>query len=227
MGSSDGVEFISDEPLLDSHRKERSAPMTPYFEQNGIQLFCGDSRLVLAELEPDSLDSCVTDPPYELTSGGKGGFMGKHWDGTGIAFDPEFWKQVYRVLKPGAHLLAFGGTRTSHRMVCAIEDAGFEIRDSLQWLYGCLSSDSQILTNEGWKDYVQLVPGELVLGYDIETKKFTWQPVLETRVRAGVLEEGTTDLLRLSTERFTNVGRLARYASLRFPARTNPKRSGA
>lgn len=110
--------------------------MKPYFEQGDVTLYAGDSRLVLAELEPDSLDSCVTDPPYELTSGGKGGFMGKHWDGTGIAFDPEFWKQVYRVLKPGAHLLAFGGTRTSHRMVCAIEDAGFEIRDSLIWMYG-------------------------------------------------------------------------------------------
>jgi len=62
--------------------------------------------------------------------------MGKTWDGGGIAYNAELWREVYRVLKPGAHLLAFGGTRTSHRMVCAIEDAGFEIRDSIAWVYG-------------------------------------------------------------------------------------------
>jgi len=65
-----------------------------------------------------------------------GGFMGKTWDGTGVAFRPETWTAVLRVLKPGAHLLAFGGTRTHHRLMCAIEDAGFEIRDCLMWLSG-------------------------------------------------------------------------------------------
>jgi len=80
---------------------------------------------------PDScIDSCVTDPPYEL------GFMGKSWDNTGIAYSVPMWKEVLRVLKPGGHLLSFGGTRTYHRMACAIEDAGFEIRDQIQWLYG-------------------------------------------------------------------------------------------
>jgi DNA modification methylase len=64
------------------------------------------------------------------------GFMGQSWDGGDIAFRVETWREVYRVLKPGAHLLAFGGTRTFHRMACAIEDAGFEIRDTIQWLYG-------------------------------------------------------------------------------------------
>jgi site-specific DNA-methyltransferase (adenine-specific) len=63
--------------------------------------------------------------------------MGKEWDGGDIAFRPETWRLVYDVLKPGAHLLAFSGTRTYHRMVCAIEDAGFEIRDQFAWLYGC------------------------------------------------------------------------------------------
>jgi site-specific DNA-methyltransferase (adenine-specific) len=103
-------------------------------------------------------DSCCTDPPYHLTSivkrfGGKNaaeakvgatgayarasrGFMGKEWDGGDIAFRPETWQLVYDVLKPGAHIIAFSGTRTYHRMACAIEDAGFEIRDQLQWLYG-------------------------------------------------------------------------------------------
>jgi site-specific DNA-methyltransferase (adenine-specific) len=64
------------------------------------------------------------------------GFMGTKWDGGDIAFNLETWAKVYRVLKPGAHLLAFGGTRTYHRLVCAIDDAGFEIRDCIQWLYG-------------------------------------------------------------------------------------------
>ena len=81
-------------------------------------------------LDDNSVDSIVTDPPYEL------GFMGKKWDSTGIAYNVELWKECLRVLKPGGHLLAFGGTRTYHRMACAIEDAGFEIKDCIQWIYG-------------------------------------------------------------------------------------------
>ncbi len=64
------------------------------------------------------------------------GFMGKEWDGGGIAFDPETWRAILRVLKPGGILLAFGGTRTYHRMACAVEDAGFKVRDCLIWLHG-------------------------------------------------------------------------------------------
>ena len=90
----------------------------------------GDCRQQLATLDDCSVDSIVTDPPYEL------GFMGKKWDASGIAYDPTVWAECLRVLKPGGHLLAFGGTRTYHRMAVAIEDAGFEIRDSLHWLYG-------------------------------------------------------------------------------------------
>lgn len=93
-------------------------------------LLQGDCREVLKTLKANMFDSIVTDPPYEL------GFMGKGWDATGIAYDVNLWRECLRVLKPGGHLLAFGGTRTSHRMVCAIEDAGFEIRDSLMWIYG-------------------------------------------------------------------------------------------
>ena len=94
------------------------------------QVLHGDSLEVLKTLEDNSVDSIVTDPPYEL------GFMGKKWDSTGIAYNVELWKECLRALKPGGHLLAFGGTRTYHRMVCAIEDAGFEIRDCIQWIYG-------------------------------------------------------------------------------------------
>ena len=85
---------------------------------------------VLPTLADNSVDSVVTDPPYEL------GFMGKKWDSSGIAFNPDVWRECLRVLKPGGHLLAFGGSRTWHRIAVAIEDAGFEVRDSIAWLYG-------------------------------------------------------------------------------------------
>lgn len=90
----------------------------------------GNSRDVLRAMADASVDSVVCDPPYEL------GFMGKRWDASGIAYDVGLWAEVLRVLKPGGHLLAFGGTRTYHRMACAIEDAGFEVRDSIHWIYG-------------------------------------------------------------------------------------------
>lgn len=93
------------------------------------QVICGDCLEVMRELPDNSIDAVVTDPPYEL------GFMGKKWDSTGIAYNVELWQECLRVLKPGGHLLSFGGTRTYHRMACAIEDAGFEIRDCIQWLY--------------------------------------------------------------------------------------------
>lgn len=95
-----------------------------------VQLHLGDCLEVLATLPENSVDTCITDPPYEL------GFMGKKWDSSGVAFQPETWQAVFRVLKPGAILLAFGGTRTYHRIACAIEDAGFEIRDTIAWVYG-------------------------------------------------------------------------------------------
>ena len=109
---------------------------------------------MLPSLAAESIDACVTDPPYALTANKKGGsgaaslnenspagrsrigtgFMGKKWDAA--VPGPEVWTAILRVLKPGAHLLAFGGTRTHHRLMCAIEDSGFEIRDTLGWLYG-------------------------------------------------------------------------------------------
>ena len=94
------------------------------------KIYQGDCLEVLKKLKENSVDSIVTDPPYEL------GFMGKSWDNTGIANNIEMWKECLRVLKPGGHLLAFGGTRTYHRMACAIEDAGFEVRDMINWCYG-------------------------------------------------------------------------------------------
>lgn len=90
----------------------------------------GDCIEVMKILPDNSVDAIVTDPPYEL------GFMGKKWDNSGIAYNVEMWKECLRVLKHGGHLLSFGGSRTYHRMACAIEDAGFEIRDQIMWIYG-------------------------------------------------------------------------------------------
>ena len=84
----------------------------------------------LDKLEENSIDCIITDPPYEL------GFMGKNWDSAGISFQKLTWEKCFRVLKPGGYLLAFGGSRTYHRIACAIEDAGFEIRDTIMWIYG-------------------------------------------------------------------------------------------
>ena len=97
-----------------------------------IRLHNYDCLNVLKMMIEDEVfvDSIVTDPPYEL------GFMGRSWDSTGIAFQKETWELCFKVLKPGGHLLAFSGSRTYHRMAVAIEDAGFEIRDQVMWLYG-------------------------------------------------------------------------------------------
>jgi len=94
------------------------------------KVYLGDCLVVMKDFPDNSVDSICCDPPYEL------GFMGKSWDNTGIAYNVEMWKQCLRVLKPGGHLLSFGGTRTYHRMACAIEDAGFEVRDMVSWIYG-------------------------------------------------------------------------------------------
>ena len=94
-------------------------------------IFNGDCLIILDTLDECSMDSVVCDPPYGL------GFMNKGWDAPdNIAFRSDIWVKVLRVLKPGGHLLAFSGTRTYHRMVCAIEDAGFEIRDQIGWAFG-------------------------------------------------------------------------------------------
>lgn len=106
---------------------------------------------LMSEMADCSVDSVVTDPPYEL------GFMGKSWDATGIAYNINVWQQCLRILKPGGHLLAFGGSRTYHRLACAIEDAGFQIRDQIMWVYGSgfpkslnIGKQEGCKTWEGW-----------------------------------------------------------------------------
>lgn len=104
--------------------------MKLYSENDSYKLYNGDMLDMLQVIEPESIDAIVCDPPYEL------GFMNKSWDSTGIAFKKETWENCLKVLKPGGYLLAFGGSRTYHRIACAIEDAGFEIRDCVMYLYG-------------------------------------------------------------------------------------------
>jgi len=109
-----------------------------------VEIIEGDCREVLKEFDASSIDAVVTDPPYGLA------FMGKHWDYD--VPDIGIWQEVLRVLKPGGHLLSFGGSRTYHRMAVAIEDAGFEIRDQIMWIYGSgfPKSSNQDGDWEGW-----------------------------------------------------------------------------
>ncbi len=100
--------------------------ISPYYQDDTVTLYCADCR----SLDLSGITAVVTDPPYEL------GFMGKHWDKQGVSFDAETWRRISGYCLPGAPLLSFGGPRTWHRLVCAIEDAGWEIRDTLMWLYG-------------------------------------------------------------------------------------------
>ena len=93
-------------------------------------LLAGDCLEQMHRIPDDCLDAVVTDPPYEIN------FMGKSWDKAGVAFDTNVWTEVLRVLKPGGHLLCFGATRTFHRIAVAIEDAGFELRDTIMYCYG-------------------------------------------------------------------------------------------
>lgn len=104
--------------------------MKLYSENDSYKIYNGDMLDMLQVIKPESIDAIVCDPPYEL------GFMNKSWDSTGIAFKKETWQNCFEVLKPGGYLLAFGGSRTYHRIACAIEDAGFEIRDCVMYLYG-------------------------------------------------------------------------------------------
>ena len=104
--------------------------MKLYSENKDYKLYQGSMLDMLEIIQPSTIDSIVTDPPYELN------FMGKGWDNAGISFQTDTWKKCFEVLKPGGYLLAFGGSRTFHRIACAIEDAGFEIRDTIMWLYG-------------------------------------------------------------------------------------------
>jgi site-specific DNA-methyltransferase (adenine-specific) len=140
-----------------------------------IRLHEGDCLVVLAGMAEDSVDAVVTDPPYEL------GFMGKSWDASGIAFSADTWRQVLRVMKPGAHLVAFGAPKNYHRLACAIEDAGFEIRDSLMWVFGT-GFPKSLNVGEGRGTALKPAYEPIVLAR---------KPLSEKTVAANVLRWGT------------------------------------
>lgn len=129
----------------------------------------GDCLEELDKLDENSVDVIVTDPPYELN------FMGKGWDNAGVSFSKKTWEKCLRVLKPGGYLLAFGGTRTYHRIACAIEDAGFEIRDCIMWLYGCLSEDTEVLTDKGFKHFHKITKNDKIRVYDTKDDIYKWE----------------------------------------------------
>lgn len=133
---------------------------------SNIDLRLGDNLEILKTMQDNSVDSIVTDPPYGIK------FMGKKWD-----YDipsVELWQEVIRVLKPGGHALVACGTRTQHRMAVNLEDAGFEIRDIVAWVYGCYSADTEVLTNNGWKHYKELSELDKVLQWDKDTNELSW-----------------------------------------------------
>lgn len=173
-------------------------------------LHLGDCIGVMRTMADSSVDAIVTDPPYHLTQNARGshtgepktphararigdrGFMGKTWDGGDIAQRVELWAECLRVLKPGGHLLAFSGTRTQHRMVCAIEDAGFEVRDQIGWLYGSGFPKSRNIA----KHDLDGENAERWAGWGTALKP-AWEPICVARkplvgtVAANVLDFGT------------------------------------
>jgi len=126
----------------------------------------GDCLAMIEAMEDNSVDSIVTDPPYGIS------FMNKKWDHDVPSID--VWKECLRVLKPGGYMLVACGTRTQHRMVAPIEDAGFEIRDVITWLYGCYSADTECLTRRGWVNYKDLTVQDEVLQWESGTGTLSW-----------------------------------------------------
>lgn len=141
--------------------------MTPAYENHGITLYAGHNRNLLSVVPPGAATAIVTDPPYNID------FMGKGWDRRSAAFRPETWATFRTAVRPGGWLLAFGSPRTFHRLWCAVEDGGWDIKDTLCWLHG-----------QGFPKHKSLL-------------KPAWEPILLARnpgtgtVAANVLAHGT------------------------------------
>ena len=154
------------------------------------QLLHGDSREVLKTLATASVDSVVTDPPSGIS------FMSKKWDnpdsyelGEGVEAKGDRAKfvemlrsimaEALRVLKPGGHAFVWALPRTSHWTALALEDAGFDLRDCVYHVFGCLSEDTEMFTEAGWTKYTALKVGQLALCHDIVKDTWTWEPIEE------------------------------------------------
>ena len=230
MSSNDSPRDCCEQPAGEQSGPDGGA-LTSAHEPRYL-LYPGDCREVLGAITTESIDAVVTDPHYELTAARPGGrsaatrgavvrgFMGLAWDATGIAYDPALWRECLRVLKPGAHLLAFGGTRTAHRMVCAIEDGGFEIRDSILWIYGSGFPKSKNLSGErrGWGSALKPAHEPIVLA-----RKLLAERTLEanvTRYETGALN---IDACRVPTSENLSGGDCsAATAGVRHPGWARP-----
>ena len=179
--------------------------MKLYSENENYKLYQGSMLDMLEAIDKESVDSILTDPPYELN------FMGKGWDNAGISFQADTWKKCYEVLKPGGYLLAFGGSRTFHRIAVAIEDAGFEIRDTIMWLYGSgfpksmaldKALEAKLTTGSGNKTGFRKLNGELVdrgdYGYAKMQNEQGNRPADYNKIEEKRLDklEATTDLAK-------------------------------
>lgn len=156
------------------------------------EIIDSDCLKAMLDMPDGSVDAIVTDPPYGLA------FMGANWDHNVPSV--SYWSECLRVAKSGAHLLCFGGTRTFHRLMCAIEDAGWEIRDTIMWVYGCLDEETEILVDGEFVPYNKAKIGSLALGYDIERGTFSWQRIEDTYLydyddTAYAIQSDSTDQL--------------------------------
>lgn len=177
-------------PLSSRPDEIKVSPIVEDVRQIGTcTLYRGDCRQIVALLE--GIAACVTDPPYEL------GFMGKGWDSSGIAADWRTWGAVRIALRPGAHLVAFAGSRTYHRIATAIEDAAFDVRDQIMWIYGSGFPKSRKISDdiervgighnsadawEGWGTALKPAHEPIV---------FARKPLSEATIAANVLRWGT------------------------------------
>ncbi len=197
-----------------------------------------DSMEHLKTLDENIFDSCVTDPPYHLASivkrfkngpqakyGKDGsfqrlstGFMGEEWDGGDIAFQKEFWQQVYRVLKPKSVVLAFAATRNYHRMAVAIEDAGFEIFDMINWIYGTGFPKGKNLLKPGHEPIVMARKGvnkhlnidECRIPYADENDRSGWHTTGSDGTK-GYMGTGTFKIRKISAEEIKERTKDGRY----------------
>jgi len=131
------------------------------------KLIHGDCLEVMKDMEDNTIDTIITDPPYGLK------FMGKKWDYDVPSV--EIWQECLRVLKPGGTALIFAGSRTQHRMACNVEDAGFILKDCIMWIYGCLSDDTEVLTHNGFKRLHKTTKYDTILVYDNKTNIYKWE----------------------------------------------------